>query len=86
MATQRLLALMGAVGEQESSEYETDSEDEAQGRQLLKPQFVPAKEREVCSFGTGSSRCSMRVRLLIHSTMCSDSQGCMRRPLQSGSG
>lgn len=33
---------------QESSEYETDSEeDEAYGRQLLKPQFVPKAEREV---------------------------------------
>ena len=33
---------------QESSEYETDSEeDEAYGRQMLKPQFVPKAEREV---------------------------------------
>lgn len=36
------------VALQESSEYETDSEeDEAYGRQLLKPQFVPKAEREV---------------------------------------
>jgi Microfibril-associated/Pre-mRNA processing len=31
---------------QESSEYETDSEDELHGRQLLKPVFVPKSERE----------------------------------------
>jgi hypothetical protein len=32
---------------QESSEYETDSEDEANARQLLKPMFVPKAQRDV---------------------------------------
>lgn len=32
---------------QESSEYETDSEDEANARQLLKPLFVPKAQRDV---------------------------------------
>lgn len=34
---------------QESSEYETDSDDEINARQLLKPVFVTKAEREVCA-------------------------------------
>lgn len=32
---------------QESSEYETDSDDETNARQLLKPMFVPKAARDV---------------------------------------
>lgn len=35
--------------QEESSEYETDSEDETNARQLLKPVFVRKSEREVSS-------------------------------------
>lgn len=33
---------------QDETEYETDSEDEVYGQQLLKPVFVPKADREVC--------------------------------------
>lgn len=32
--------------EEEESDYETDSEDEQLGRQMLKPIFVPKKDRD----------------------------------------
>ena len=58
------LSLVGskdATAPQESSEYETDSEeDETYGRQLLKPQFVPKAEREVrAGAGAGAGACRM---------------------------
>ena len=34
---------------QDETEYETDSEDEGYGQQLLKPMFVSKSEREVCA-------------------------------------
>jgi hypothetical protein len=33
--------------QEESSEYETDSEEEGYGRRLLKPVFVPKESRDV---------------------------------------
>lgn len=41
--------------QEESSEYETDSEDEQYGRRLLKPVFVPKESREV-SLGLDGSQ------------------------------
>ena len=39
---------------QDETEYETDSEDEVYGQQLLKPVFVPKADREVGVPGPGS--------------------------------
>lgn len=39
---------------QDETEYETDSEDEVYGQQLLKPVFVPKADREVDVPGPGS--------------------------------
>ena len=35
------------LDQDDESEYETDSEDEEDGRRLLKPVFVPKQAREV---------------------------------------
>lgn len=59
------------VVRQESSEYETDSEeDETYGRQLLKPQFVPKAEREVRETVLGQW-----IAAHVIQTLCSDERG-----------
>ncbi len=43
----QLTIYVRGTAQEESSEYETDSEDETNARQLLKPVFVRKSEREV---------------------------------------
>lgn len=51
--------------QEESTEYETDSEDEINARQLLKPVFVTKAEREVHRLKTCFSHSMHCVRALV---------------------